>query len=824
MRKTDTKVNVEYFSDRLEKKLSEIINFPCTLVEAASGFGKTTAVKHYLARMAGDGCRIITYRFLPENTRETSWEELCEILGELEPDHVSRLKVAGFPTEDSIADIRRIIHDYKGEGVPTFLFFDDYQAWNCDYAVELIDIMTTHQSPDFHVVIASHPFRSDSRTKLVPTSRLYHLVEDDLVFGPDDIREYYRAAGINLTDTQLEDVVELTGGWAIALYLQLDAYMRKGRFEYGGMNVLMEKTVWSGLSDKEKDTYLQLSVLPSFTLSQAVGFSGSTKSISEKRLREKHYFIQYSPQERRYYLHTQLKKFLNDKFELLNEDEKKAIYHRAGRLCWEAGDRVRAIRLLYLSGHWSEIYDLPSDVTDFSSVNEDYTIPMIIDLMEHSDREDMYRHPNVPIYMMFTMFMMGHNQEIVRFAPMMGENIAKSPLSQREKEELTGELELLLSFLNYNRIDEMSIHHRKAWDLLKRPSRMFNSHGSWCFGSPSVLYLYWRESGKLNEELDQMDDCMPWYYKLSKDHGAGSEIIMRAEADLNRGDYDKAEIGAYRAVYEAVSKMQTSIAICATLVLARVALIKGNKDLLTEAQARLKDLSSRDIEDLTRYTYDMADGYIAMLTDDYGRIKPWLKDGRIDANHLAFLAQPYAFIIFERYLLARKDYAKLIGISQMALKLSSIFPNLLTTLYTKIYCASAYEAMGSRKEAVNELAAALEMAGPDNMLLPFAENYAFIKSILPDALQVQKGGAAQEMGKLIAKMAEDLEKGIDKIGISGPKLSDRERQVLELVKRGLTNGEIAKEQLVSLSTVKKQVSSLLLKYGLASREQLKDID
>jgi LuxR family maltose regulon positive regulatory protein len=810
-----TKLNVEFFSENLENKLEEISNFPCTLIEAASGFGKTTAVRHFLDKKSKEGCRIFTYRFLPENSKETSWNELCEFLVQMSPDTFSVLKEIGMPSEDNIADIRRHLQEMKSSGVEVFLFLDDYQAWKCDYAVEIIDMLTNQQTKNCHVIIASHPFSADQRAKLVPTARLYHLIEDDLVFNPEDARNYYASAGIELSDSQLSEVMDLTGGWIIALYLQLDSFIKKGSFEYGGMNALMEKTVWNGLSEQEKNTYLQLSVLPSFTLTQAAGFSGNSKAIDEKKLREKHYFIQYSPQEGRYFLHTQLKKFLSFRFDLLSDEEKQEIYLTAGKLCWEAGDRTRAVHLLYLSRHWDELYALPSDVSDFTTVNGEYTVPMIIDLMEHTDKELMYKYPNVPIYMAFVLFTVGQNAEIVRFAPMLRENIEMSALEKEKKEELEGELELLLSFLKYNRIDAMSAHHRKAWGLLGHPSKMFNSFSSWTFGSPSVLYLYWRENGKLDEELEQMDDCMPWYYKLSKNHGAGAELVMHAEAELYRGNLDQAEIIAYRSMFMADSKKQASIAICGAFILARFALFKGKKELVEEALSNLEECCHRRIEDLTRYTFDLADGHIAMLCGDYDRIKPWLLEGRIDSSCLTILTQPYAFIIYERYLLEKKEYAKLLGVSHLANQLSAIFPNLLPTLYTAIYCAAAYEAMGSCKEAVFEMKKALGLALPDGMYLPFAENYERVKKILAKC-EIEAGARDK-----IEQLADMLSGSLEAMSFAGPRLSDKEQQVLELIKQGLTNAEIAEKQMVSLSTVKKQVSSILLKYGLASREQLK---
>lgn len=77
----------------------------------------------------------------------------------------------------------------------------------------------------------------------------------------------------------------------MALYIQMDAFVRTGEFEQGGMTALMQKTFWGGLSGDEKDFLLKVSIFPTFTLSQAQAFSGLTMEGTENRLREKRFFI-----------------------------------------------------------------------------------------------------------------------------------------------------------------------------------------------------------------------------------------------------------------------------------------------------------------------------------------------------------------------------------------------------------------------------------------------------------------------------------------------------------------------------------------------------
>ena len=42
--------------------------------------------------------------------------------------------------------------------------------------------------------------------------------------------------------------------------------------------------------------------------------------------------------------------------------------------------------------------------------------------------------------------------------------------------------------------------------------------GSWTFGSPSVLAMYYRTPGSLDRVVADMKECMPCYYRLTGGH------------------------------------------------------------------------------------------------------------------------------------------------------------------------------------------------------------------------------------------------------------------------------------------------------------------
>jgi DNA-binding NarL/FixJ family response regulator len=83
---------------------------------------------------------------------------------------------------------------------------------------------------------------------------------------------------------------------------------------------------------------------------------------------------------------------------------------------------------------------------------------------------------------------------------------------------------------------------------------------------------------------------------------------------------------------------------------------------------------------------------------------------------------------------------------------------------------------------------------------------------------VAEGGslfAPAVTGRLIARFAEHRPRG----AVELPGLTAREREVLGLVARGLSNAEIAEHLVISEHTTKTHVASLLQKLGLRSRVQ-----
>ncbi len=800
-----------FFPKNLLACLDSVQSYPLTLVEAPSGFGKTTALRHFFSSRVSKTARVIWHTFVEEHPR-ASWSTFCGLIAQFDRNSAERLAAEDMPGEDTMPEIARILRNLRCPE-DTYLVLDDLTAWKLPNPGLFLAALSKHGGEHLHVVAATQLLPERVWESIVESSRFLVLREALFTFSAADIDAYYRQAGIVLTAPQLEEVQRITEGWVIALYLQLISFIEIGRFEDGNIQNMLRNVLWNRLPEAEKVFFTTISIFPRFSLSQATAMASMSAPDMEILLREKRAFVHFDPETRRFCLHALFQKFLNGQFDLLPEEKRREIYLAGGYLAEQAGDRSNTLRFYYSSGNWERLLALPLTSYDIADVLDEVTKPMILDIIENTPFETKRKHPAAMVPLAFTLFFLHENQRLLVFQEEIRAAIAQSDLLEEEKNALDGEMELLMSFLEYNRIDVMGSRHRKALELLQGPATLINVQSTWTFGSPSVLYMFYRESGKLDEALAQMDEYMPAYYELTKGHGSAAESIMRAEAHLMRGEPVDAEILCHKAIFVADSNRQGSIVQCGLFLLARLSLLAGDGATLHRAIAALAERSHQNTEDLCRYTPDLACGFLCLLLGRQDEIPSWLAAGEIGDKRLVIMTQPFAHIIYERLLLERGEYQKLLGVSEFGLALSSIFPNLLPQIYIHLYRAQAFEALGKRSNALESLEKVLALALPDGVLLPFAENYPGIKRLLPTT---SCDSVARER---IGSLAGALCRGI--AAITGAKeLTPREQEIMMCLKHDMTNIEISHQLQISPHTVRNIISGMLRKYDLTSRVQL----
>jgi LuxR family maltose regulon positive regulatory protein len=149
--------------------------------------------------------------------------------------------------------------------------------------------------------------------------------------------------------------------------------------------------------------------------------------------------------------------------------------------------------------------------------------------------------------------------------------------------------------------------------------------------------------------------------------------------------------------------------------------------------------------------------------------------------------------------------------------------NLLFSVYGHIYLAAAFHKTNQGNEAASALKSALDTALPDELYMPFVENYDLIGALLTKALS---GKGQKEALSRIEALAKQMQEGCDAVVRENQAkeatftLSKREYETLSLLNKGLSTEEIAEKMNIAVDTVRKHMKSASKKTGAKGRVAL----
>jgi LuxR family maltose regulon positive regulatory protein len=432
--------------------------------------------------------------------------------------------------------------------------------------------------------------------------------------------------------------------------------------------------------------------------------------------------------------------------------------------------------------------------------------------------EILLQYPNALTVCMLTMFVFNNIEELYRLKALLLKSLEiNDTLSEEEKNNLLGDAEISESFTAYNNISAMSEYHRRACALLGRVTYSVDPNDSWTFGSPSVFMLYHRGVGFADAECEEMKDCMPYYYHISDGHGSGSEHVFAAELHYERGELIDADIANKMAMSAAKQNHQFSIILTSEFLNMRLELIRGNYDQVEERLKCMRECLRKENQYALLNSVDICQMFISAMSGRPENTPEWLAEGRLSEALATFPAMPVLHTCYNQLLLARGEYTTLLARKEECQSLYGIFSNVLCIIWLHIQLAAAFEKIGRPEAALDELKNAFSLAIPDGILMPFAENEAYISKQL-SALK-KETEYAEHIDK-ISKLADIVQAGKEKIlGEHIEKhanygLSERELEIAKLAAQRMTSLEIAKTLHISAGTVQNHLSRVFNKLGI----------
>jgi LuxR family maltose regulon positive regulatory protein len=217
---------------------------------------------------------------------------------------------------------------------------------------------------------------------------------------------------------------------------------------------------------------------------------------------------------------------------------------------------------------------------------------------------------------------------------------------------------------------------------------------------------------------------------------------------------------------------------------------------------------------------------------DLERVAQWIKDRGLRPDDEVRYPREPEYLILARLLLARGRLEPTLDLLNRLHERAVAQGRFGRIIEIQVLHAVTLAAAGDERRAIASLAEALALGHPQGYVRVFADEGEPMAALLRQFVAAQRSEPAavtgvplSYLGRLMRAIEDDARTGSEgkrrRSGLSGlvEPLSEREREVLQLVAAGKPNRDIADELFVTLDTVKKHVTHIFQKLGAANRTE-----
>jgi len=812
-----SRAELHYFSDRLKQKLRDMLYAPATVVEAPSGYGKTTAIRDFLKAELSQGTPVYWFTAADE-APAAGFRRLCREIDKIDSQAGERLLKIEFPnavtTGEACDAIRSIQCRHEA-----YLVIDNFQFLHTSLPSSFFTALLEHGGERLHIIIVTQMLKRNMLSAIAGRGFL-HITASDLRLNAEDIRRYYALAGLRITYEDALAVEHYTEGWIIAVYLQLCAYLDTGVL-YGtsGILTLMEHLVWDTLTEEQQVFLLRLSPFEMITVQQACALNGFDKLPEYALDALESPFIRHETNEGQYELHSILSQLLIQKRRERGNTFEGECLLAAGDFCRDEGKISSALGFYWKAGDYERMLSMDFSNSILESIGDSHFAELALDIAENCPIDIKRNNMLSMLRVAWALYMNGKKAQY----ELLLEELRELPELSGDS-GLMGEWLLLASYRSYPNIAEMTAVLRQAEVLFKgRCSRVILPSAPWGLGNYFALAELHTVPGETKREAEELEEYIGLYSQLTGGHGSGADVLFRAELAYHRGNLSEAEILAYKAAFIAESRQQSIVLLGATIQLAEIALHKADTAGWQNAISSMERAASFISQDsfILRQALDIARGVLFNELHQIERIADWLKKGDFSDQRLTPLMISNAVFVHISYLMHRGEFPRMMGMLEATYQ-ESLGSNPFRDMILYLALAIGHISVGNRDQACDLVARAGKMALPDGLIFPFA-SYSWLLQGLPDNLVEKEypelAGRFNEIKDRFlsgwTRLYEDMTQEE-----FPPDLTPREYEVAKLAAEGLHNSEIAKRLVITESTVRAHLRTIFQKLDIDRRAKL----
>lgn len=814
--------DIHYYSEELKKKLEMLRAAKATVLEAPSGFGKTTAVRDCLESNLPFGTPVFWFAAADEDPA-SGYRRLCREIEHIDPQAGDRLVKTGLPNSITIGeacDALRRLHCNND----AYLVIDNFQLFSDCLPISFTCALLDHGGEKLHVVLITQIVRRNLLAFL-GSHGVNHLTATALRMSAADIQTYYAAAGQPIDHQSALKIEHNTEGWAAAVYLHLRALLETGSLSSApDIHTMMESLLWDGLTEYQQTFLLRVSPLGSFTMQEACILCGCGSLTDEALEALVNPFIRFDPRERRYELHSIFSELL-----VVKSTERGSWFDRecsigAGDLCRGQGRLLQALEYYIQARAFGRILEM--DLSLFYTERPGGTpfYKLARDIADNTSDEEASAKPLAMLQVAYTLLSAGmvnaFRELMMRLRPLLKEEGDEGAL-------LLADWTLLSSFFFFPEPNQMSAILKQAAILFRsRRSRVIFPDSPWSYSVYSPLFVFHRLPGQLESEATAVQGYFDLYSKLTGGHGSGADVLFRMECAHFSCKFDTAEILAYKTVFVAQSHKQTLLLQTAAFHLAMLALKKGDSAGWRNAVGILVGIAS----DVLRKSFVLtsaADTARFMMLSELGvendSVPDWLREGDFSVAHLPDQAA-LLMALHLSLVLDDKKAARIVGTVEAAyphgIKAGTICDALLI-----LTAAGGYLELHRRSQAAALIGQAVDFLARDGLFSNLVFYNQMTGGLVAECMAQQCPSYLEQFAQAKARMLESLASVYPEIFPDElpEKLTGREREIALLAAGGLRNEEIAERLYVSVNTVRAHLRIVFRKLNIDRRAKLAEM-
>lgn len=887
-----TKLNVPcpYFTvvkrDRLNNQIGPDTTLPITTIVAPAGYGKTTFLVNSIDRLREKGWTIVWLSLDSlDNELIRFWSY---ILAGIQKETDIKLSTAQMIRQAVTSQLQLgltpLINAVANLNQQIVVVLDDYHFITDDQIHQSLAYLVGHLPENLHIIISSRKpvplplFRQKTERKLL------EITADDLAFTLPEVNAFFtRSMDLELSNELIQSLFQLTEGWIVAL--QLFAISLQNKKDYQSISRMMlssrqqlSEYLLNDVLDQQPEPIREFLENSSVLSELSPDFCDAVLERNDSQhmieaVKEANLFLVSIDQEQKWYrYHPLFAQALKERLQKSNQEMIKQIYERA--FYWLKGKGYSYKAVDYAIG--AQDYEKASDLIEecaLQAIIRSDTI-CLIRWINQISADIKNRRPQLIIYKGLASMLVGQ-LDVARSELEPLEAYLKSPESQKlpaeEKTVLEWKVKTIRTVMTSwsgNFVKEIPALHKlmetapkvEPYYLGFLSNSLAEGYGlaedlEMCLESFNRTKEFSRQNGLFDEYLNATCESARIYLLRGKINEA-RQVFTAVLAEATQADANENVISFIRSGLMECDLIQNDLSSAAKLAeglshfykdefthgfpwifqsitLMRIANFFFSTEQIEATYPYLEWVINRLVSD--RWSgCNMGDGIVHLQTEmwlkekHYLTAQNWLNDRITEKERTGIRSTDERLMLARVYLEMDKPRSA----TPLLLELEGYLAGKglqYSLIRNLVYQTIAYEMLGISTKGHASLERAIELAEPQQILLPFIRCGVKIKNMLLALVETGRLNeqverfATEVLASISADSAKNKENPVvleaTRMSLLKHILTDREVELFNLLLEGLSEKDIASSQMISVNTVKAHVRNIYKKLNIHSRRE-----